>query len=80
MSDRWYEAVRGVFARGVAEGTFRPAAPLDEVCDRYVAMAESMAYRSALGYQGVTPQRSRGILARFTAEQLDVDPADIGAA
>jgi len=74
MSRQWHEAVTTVIARGIDEGVFRPVVPLAELCDRYVAMAESLAYRSALGYEGFTPERSRQILARFTAEQLQVAP------
>jgi len=78
MSNQWYEAVREIFGRGIEEGVFHPAVPLEEVCDRYVALSESLAYRSALGYQGITPRRSQGILARFTAEQLHIAPESVG--
>jgi AcrR family transcriptional regulator len=74
MSRQWHEAVTSVIGRGIDEGAFRPVVPLAELCDRYVAMAESLAYRSALGYEGFTPERSRQILARFTAEQLRIAP------
>ena len=79
MSRQWHAAVTTVIARGVAEGAFRPVVPLAELCDRYVAMAESLAYRAALGYEGFTPERSRQILARFTAEQLQVAPGALDA-
>jgi AcrR family transcriptional regulator/transposase-like protein len=78
MSRRWYEAVRQVFGRGVSAGLFTPVTGLDEVCERYVAMAESLAYRAALGYSDTTPERAQSILARFTAEQLGLAPGQLG--
>lgn len=77
MSRRWYEAVREIFSRGTAAGLFHPVAQLDEVCERYVAMAESLAYRAALGYSDTTPDRARQVLARFTAEQLRLAPEQL---
>ena len=79
MSRQWHEAVTTVIARGADEGAFRPVVPLAELCDRYVAMAESLAYRAALGYEGFTPERSRQVLARFTAEQLQIAPGALDA-
>ncbi|MEU6723609.1 TetR/AcrR family transcriptional regulator [Nonomuraea wenchangensis] len=76
MSRRWADAVMGVFVAGVADGTFTPVAPLGEVCERYVAISESLAVRNTLGYSGMTAETARGLLARFTAEQLGV-PADL---
>ncbi|MFF0776638.1 TetR family transcriptional regulator [Nonomuraea wenchangensis] len=76
MSRRWADAVMGVFAAGVADGTFTPVAPLTEVCERYVAIAESLAVRNTLGYSDMSAETARGLLARFTAEQLGV-PADL---
>jgi AcrR family transcriptional regulator/transposase-like protein len=80
MSRRWYEAVREIFSRGTAAGLFRPVTHLDEVCERYVAMAESLAYRAALGYSDTTPDRARQVLARFTAEQLRLAPGQLDCA
>ncbi|MEZ7126147.1 TetR family transcriptional regulator [Nonomuraea sp. AD125B] len=76
MSRRWADAVMGVFVAGVADGTFTPVAPLGEVCERYVAISESLAVRNTLGYSGMSAETARGLLARFTAEQLGV-PADL---
>lgn len=78
MSRRWYEAVREIFSRGTAAGLFHPVTQLDEVCERYVAMAESLAYRAALGYSDTTPDRARQVLARFTAEQLGLASEQLG--
>ena len=78
MSRRWYEAVREIFSHGTATGLFQPVTHLDEVCERYVAMAESLAYRAALGYSGTTPERAQQVLARFTAEQLRLAPEQLG--
>jgi AcrR family transcriptional regulator/transposase-like protein len=78
MSHRWYEAVRQVFARGVQAGLFTPVTGLDEVCERYVAMAESLGYRAALGYSNITAERAWRMLARFTAEQLGLAPSQLG--
>jgi hypothetical protein len=50
------------------------------VCERYVAMAESLAYRAALGYSDTTPDRARQVLARFTAEQLRLAPGQLDCA
>lgn len=80
MSRRWYEAVREIFSRGTAAGLFHPVTQLDEVCERYVAMAESLAYRAALGYSDTTPDRARHVLARFTAEQLRLAPEQLDRA
>lgn len=80
MSRRWYEAVREIFSRGAAAGLFHPVTQLDEVCERYVAMAESLAYRAALGYSDTTPDRARRVLARFTAEQLRLAPEQLDRA
>ncbi|MFG1944119.1 TetR family transcriptional regulator [Nonomuraea sp. NPDC048826] len=70
MSRRWADAVLGVFRAGVADGTFAPVAPITEVCERYVAISESLAVRSALGYSDMSEHAARRLLARFTAEQL----------
>ncbi len=78
MSGRWYEAVREIFSRGTAAEFFHPVTQIDEVCERYVAMAESLAYRAALGYSDTTPDRARQVLARFTAEQLRLSPEQLG--
>jgi AcrR family transcriptional regulator/transposase-like protein len=75
MSGRWHEAVRQVFGRGAAAGLFTPVTDLEEVCERYVAMAESLAYRAVLGYR--TPERAREILTRFTAEQLGLPAGEL---
>jgi AcrR family transcriptional regulator/transposase-like protein len=72
MSRRWADAVLKVFAAGVRDGTFTPVAPLTEVCERYVAIAESLAVRNTLGYSDMSAETARRLLARFTAEQLGV--------
>ncbi|MFB4283902.1 TetR family transcriptional regulator [Nonomuraea sp. MTCD27] len=72
MSRRWADAVLGVFGAGVEDGTFTPVAPLSEVCERYVAISESLALRNTLGYSDMSEGTARRVLARFTAEQLGI--------
>ena len=76
MSKRWSEAVLEVFGRGIEAGVFTPVAELEEICERYVAISESLAYRAALRYAQMPTEKARRILARFTAEQLGI-PADL---
>lgn len=78
MSRRWSQAVLEVFTRGTEAGVFRPVAELDDVCERYVAIAESLAYRAALRYAHMPTAKARRILARFTAEQLGIPAAELG--
>lgn len=80
MSRRWFEAVRQIFGRGISAGLLTPVTELDEICERYVAIAESLAYRAALGYTDTGPDRARRVLARFTAEQLGLAPEQLGCA
>ncbi|WP_433443845.1 TetR family transcriptional regulator [Nonomuraea sp. CA-141351] len=75
MSRRWSDAVLEVFGAGVADGTFAPVAPLPEVCERYVAISESLALRATLGYSDMSTRAARRVLARFTAEQLGIPVA-----
>ncbi|MGV9798860.1 TetR family transcriptional regulator [Mycobacterium sp. NPDC003449] len=75
MSKRWADAVLAVFTAGVEDGTFVPVAPVAEVCERYVAISESLAVRNALGYTDMSEHTARRLLARFTAEQLGL-PAE----
>jgi AcrR family transcriptional regulator len=72
MSERWSEAVLEVFGRGIEAGVFTPVAELEEICERYVAISESLAYRAALRYAQMPTEKARRILARFTAEQLGI--------
>ncbi|PZG18948.1 TetR/AcrR family transcriptional regulator [Nonomuraea aridisoli] len=72
MSRRWADAVLEVFGAGVEDGTLTPVAPLHEVCERYVAISESLALRATLGYSDMSAPTARRVLARFTAEQLGV--------
>ncbi|QFY11140.1 TetR family transcriptional regulator [Nonomuraea phyllanthi] len=72
MSRRWTDAVLDVFRAGVEDGTFSPVAHIDEVCERYVAISESLALRATLGYSHMTARTARRLLARFTAEQLGI--------
>jgi AcrR family transcriptional regulator len=77
MSRLWYEAVLEAMSRGVEEGVFHPMSSVEEICERYVAMAESLAYRTAVGYRDMPPERARSVLARFTAQQLGVPSASL---
>jgi AcrR family transcriptional regulator len=72
MSGQWFESVREILNRGITEGAFRPVAPLDEICTRYVAMSESLSYRMIIGYEDMPEEKARRVLARFTAEQLGI--------
>jgi AcrR family transcriptional regulator/transposase-like protein len=75
ISRRWYETVLAVFRHGTREGSFTPVTALEEVCERYVAIAESLAFRSTLRYADMPAAKARRVLARFTAEQLGI-PAE----
>lgn len=78
MSNRWSEAVLEAFRRGIEAGLFNPVVKLEEVCDRYVAISESLAYRAALRYAQMPTEKARRILARFTAEQLGIPASLLG--
>jgi AcrR family transcriptional regulator/transposase-like protein len=79
MSQVWYDGVREVFARGIKDGSFKPVAPLDEVCTRYVALTENLSYRVFVGYRDTSREEARRILARFAAEQLQIPVERLGA-
>jgi AcrR family transcriptional regulator len=72
MSHIWYEGVYQIFESGVKCGSFSPVAPLDEVCRRFLALAESLSYRATVGYQEMASQEAQMMLTRFTAEQLGI--------
>jgi AcrR family transcriptional regulator len=72
MSRVWHEGVYKILANGVKRGTFNPVAPLDEVCRRLLALAESLSYRATVGYDEMPPEEGQRMLARFAAEQLGI--------
>ena len=72
MSRRWREAILDVLGKGIAGGAFHPIAPLEDICEWYIAMAGYLAYRSALGYVELPPERAKSILAGFLAGQLSI--------
>ena len=79
MSRLWYEGVREVFERGVREAVFKPVAPLDEICARYVGIADGLSYRAIVGYRDMPLEEARRVLARFTAEQLGIQLEKVDA-
>jgi len=77
MSARWKSAVLEVLQRGTDIGVFQPAAPLNEVCQMYVCLAESLSYRCVLGYDDAALPRVLELLAAFLAQQLNLLPAQL---
>lgn len=72
MSRIWYEGVRRILQGGVDGGAFVPVAPLDEVCRRFLALAESLSYRATVGYREMPSKQAQQMLVRFAGEQLGI--------
>lgn len=75
LSERWRSYFFAVVRDGAAAGEFTPVAAADEVADRLIAMVDGLGFETALGYRWTSPDRMRGRLVAFAAEQLGVPPA-----
>jgi AcrR family transcriptional regulator len=73
LSRRWrgyfFEAVR----RGTESGEFSPLAEPDEVADRLIAQVDGLGFELLVGYSWTSPERMRGRLFGFAAEQLGIE-------
>ncbi len=72
ISGSWSDIVSSVLREGVAAGVFRLAAPVDDVRARFAGLANDLGFRCVVGYPDTEPEVARGILTRFTAEQVGV--------
>jgi len=69
---RWRSYFHDVVRSGTDKGVFRPVAPVDQVADRLVALVDGLGIKAVLGGSWMTPERMRGILLRFAADELRV--------
>jgi hypothetical protein len=80
ISRSWSGIVAAVLREGVEAGVFRLAAPLDEVCVRFVGLANDLGFRCVVGYPELGPDAARSILTRFVAEQVGLPWQELTAA
>lgn len=74
VDSRWRSYFVDIVRSGTASGAFRPVAPADEVADRLVALVDGLGLKAVLGQPWMSPERMRGILLRFAADELRVAP------
>ena len=67
---RWRSYFVSVVGEGVESGAFRPVAPVEEVVERLIALADGLAFKSTVGQPWMPAERARELLHRFAAEQL----------
>jgi AcrR family transcriptional regulator len=72
VDSRWRSYFVDIVRSGTANGAFRPVAPADEVADRLVALVDGLGLKAVLGQPWMSPERMRGILLRFAADELRV--------
>jgi AcrR family transcriptional regulator/transposase-like protein len=72
MSDYWLSFVREAIEDGERAGVFHPVAPPAELAQWFVALADGLSFRSAVGYTGMNVRRVTEILLDFAARQLGV--------
>jgi AcrR family transcriptional regulator len=77
MSASWKRIVVDVLQRGVEQGVFHPAAPVEDIAQMYVSLSESFAYRCVIGYEEMPVTRALELLAAFLAGQLGLSPAQV---
>jgi AcrR family transcriptional regulator len=74
VDSRWRSYFVDIVRSGTASGAFRPVAPADEVADRLVALVDGLGLKAVLGQPWMSPERMRGILLSFAADELRVAP------
>jgi AcrR family transcriptional regulator/transposase-like protein len=72
MSDYWLSFVREAIEDGERAGVFHPVAPAAELAQWFVALADGLSFRSAVGYTGMHVRRVTEVLLEFAARQLGV--------
>jgi AcrR family transcriptional regulator len=75
MSDYWLSFVREAIEDGEKAGVFHPVAPPAELAQWFVALADGLSFRSAVGYTGMNVRHVTEVLLDFAARQLGV-PAE----
>jgi AcrR family transcriptional regulator len=69
---RWKSYFADVLGEGVENGAFHPVAPVEEVVERLIALADGLAFKCTVGQPWMPPERARELLRRFASEQLGV--------
>ncbi len=72
MSDYWLSFIREAIEDGERAGVFHPVAPPDELAHWFVAVADGLSFRSAVGYTDMHVGRAGELLLGFAARQLGV--------
>ncbi len=73
LSVRWRSFFFDAIREGAAGGEFSPVAPAEVVAERLIALVDGLGFETVVGYRWSTPERMRGLLVSFAAEQLGVD-------
>ena len=69
---RWRAYFVDAVAEGVASGAFEPVAPVEEVAERLIALADGLAFKAAAGVARMPVEHARTLLVRFAAEQVGI--------
>jgi hypothetical protein len=80
LSRRWRGFFRDVVAAGAADGSFQPVTDPGVVAERLIAFVDGLGFEAAVAYEWATPERMRGLLLNFAAEQLGVPAAQLDRA
>lgn len=79
ISAAWSRSVREILRAGIDTGEFHAVAPVDEVVERIIAIANGLGFKVVVGYPGLDVARMRELMIRFTAEQLAISVDDLQA-
>ena len=78
LSRRWRSLFFDIVEAGAASGELRPVADPHLVAERLVALVDGLGFETVVGYSWATPSRMRATLVQFVAEQLRIDPGELG--
>jgi AcrR family transcriptional regulator len=80
LSRRWRGFFSDVVSAGVADGSFRSVTDPAVVAERLIAFVDGLGFEAAVAYEWATPERMRGLLLDFAAEQLGVPATQLDRA